>query len=460
MQRHHLAQGRRIRHLGAFFSLVSVPGGVLTAQPLPARAGGSTRRLVTLFVVLAVATVALYVLSFPPELDLDPWDIAKEVSFFLAVLAVYHFARRPDQLLMDVGFLLFLQSLWMEVVDEFTAEPRWMGTGVPAPIGITGIVLLAVATRIGARKRQEEIARHAEAEEALRRSHSTLTAVLEGTPDPVWVKDLAGAYLLANAACTRVMGRPPADIVGKADGELLTADEAHRAQVTDREALESGGTIRFEDATTVGGEPRTFLVSKGVFRDSLGSAIGILGIARDITDRKVVEDRLVHQASHDSLTGLPNRSVLIDRLERELLRARRQPEHLFAVLFIDIDRFKAVNDQRGHVVGDELLIAFTRALDHWLRPGDVIARLGGDEFTVLLPKVDGVEDAVSVAERIHEGLGTPIRLRNESVPMTVSIGVAMSSPSYVRAQDLVRDADSAMYHAKQLGRDRHAVYMD
>ncbi len=435
-------------------------GGVLTAQPQPARESGITPRLALLLVILAVATVALYVFSFPPEPDLDPWDIAKESSFFFAVLAVYHFARRPNQLLMDVGFLLFLQSLWMEVVDEFTAEPRWMGTGVPAPIGIAGIALLAVATRIGTRKRQEEIARHAEAEEALRRSHSTLTAVVEGTPDPVWVKDLTGAYLLANAACARVIGRPVSDIVGKADSDLLTADEARRAEVTDRESLESGGTIRFEDTTTVGGEPRTFLLSKGVFRDSLGNAIGILGIARDITDRKVVEDRLVHQASHDPLTGLPNRSVFIDRLERELLRARRQPEHLFAVLFIDIDRFKLVNDERGHAVGDELLIAFTRALDHWLRPGDVIARLGGDEFTVLLPSVEGVDDAVGVAERIHEGLRAPIRLRAESVPTTVSIGVAMSSPSYVRAQDLVRDADSAMYHAKQLGRDRYAVYMD
>ncbi|MBI1723228.1 MAG: GGDEF domain-containing protein [Gemmatimonadetes bacterium] len=432
----------------------------LSAQPAPVLQAGFSPRIGLLLVVLAVATVILYGVSFPSEPDLDPFDITKEVAFFLAVLILYRYMARAGFSLLDVGFLLFLQSLWMEVVDEFTAEPRWMGTAVPAPIGITGIVVLAVAARIGRKRREEKEARHAESEEALRKSHSTLQAVIEGTPDPVWVKDLEGAYLLANAACIRAIGRPLTDIIGNRDEDLLPADAAARSNESDRDALASGGTIRFEDTVTIGGELRTFLVSKGVVRDTLGNAVGILCIARDITDRKAVEDQLAHQASHDMLTGLPNRALFLERLERALTRARRQPGHVFGVLFLDIDRFKDVNDRYGHAVGDELLVNFTRALNHWLRPGDVIARLSGDEFTVLLPDIAGLDDAVHVAERIRQGLRAPLQLRDEAVATTVSIGVALSSPAYERAEDLVRDADSAMYRAKQMGRDRHAVYAD
>lgn len=430
----------------------------LTSQPAPVPRAGFSPRIGLLLLALAVATVILYAVFFPSEPDLDPFDIAKELAFFLSVLVLYRYTARAGFPLLDVGFLLFLQSLWMEVVDEFAKKPRWMGSTVPALIGITGIVILAVAARMGRKRQQLQAARHAESEEALRKSHSTLQAVIEGTPDPVWVKDLDGAYLLANAACIRAIGRPLTDIIGNRDEDLLPADAAARSNESDRDALAGGGTIRFEDTVTIGGELRTFLVSKGVVRDTLGNAVGILCIARDITDRKAVEDQLAHQASHDMLTGLPNRALFMERLERALTRARRQPGHLFGVLFLDIDRFKDVNDRHGHAVGDELLVNFARALNHWLRPGDVIARLSGDEFTVLLPDIAGLDDAVHVAERIREGLRAPLQLRDEAVATTVSIGVALSSPAYERAEDLVRDADSAMYRAKQMGRDRHAVY--
>jgi diguanylate cyclase (GGDEF)-like protein/PAS domain S-box-containing protein len=344
----------------------------------------------------------------------------------------------------------------MEVIDEFTAEPLWQGTYVPAVFGISGIVLVALGVREAARRRAIESQRRAMAEEALRHSLSTQRAVVESTPDAVWVKGKDGRFLLANSAFARLVGKSEEAIIGRTEPELFAAEPETPGRAFAR-ALESGVADRYEATVAApGDESRTFLVSRSAFKDEHGAAVGVLGIARDISDRKAVEDRLMKQAHHDALTGLANRGSFVEHLTRALGRWQRQPDRQFAVLFLDIDRFKDVNDRYGHAVGDELLIAFSAALRRWLRPDDFLGRLGGDEFTVLLHEVLSEADAAAVAGRITEGLKIPFPLDVGPVGITVSIGVAVSSSELADADMMLRSADAAMYRAKDLARTRQA----
>ena len=172
------------------------------------------------------------------------------------------------------------------------------------------------------------------------------------------------------------------------------------------------------------------------------------GSQTDITDRKV----------HDPLTGLPNRALLLDRLDSALARSRPSRRTTSAVLFLDVDRFKVVNDSLGHIAGDHLLIELARRLETCLRPGDTVARLGGDEFTILLDEIHDVARAEQVAERIHQSLEAAFRVGGQEVFVTVSIGIAVSATGARESEDLLRDADTAMYRAKSQGRGRHEVF--
>lgn len=170
------------------------------------------------------------------------------------------------------------------------------------------------------------------------------------------------------------------------------------------------------------------------------------------------EARLSHEALHDALTGLPNRSLFMDRLARALERARRYNGYGFAVLFLDLDGFKVVNDSLGHALGDRLLIGIAQRLTDGLRAADTVARLGGDEFVILLENVRETADAIAAAERVLQQLAHPFELDESRVFISASIGVVTSSLGHVRADDVLRDADIAMYHAKSLGKARYAVF--
>ncbi|MBE9155954.1 EAL domain-containing protein [Nodosilinea sp. LEGE 06152] len=171
----------------------------------------------------------------------------------------------------------------------------------------------------------------------------------------------------------------------------------------------------------------------------------------DISDRKLAEEELRHQALHDALTGLPNRALFTERLEQAVQRARRYPEQLFAVLFIDLDRFKVINDSLGHLVGDQLLLQIAHILQRHVRASDTVARLGGDEFVILLEHITSLMEAIHVVERIQADVKAPFTLMGHTVFTSVSLGIALASPSYERGEDMLRDADNAMYRAKARG---------
>lgn len=179
---------------------------------------------------------------------------------------------------------------------------------------------------------------------------------------------------------------------------------------------------------------------------------------QDITKRKESEEALLRNAFHDALTGLPNRALFIDHLKLAINRTQRLEGHIYTVLFIDLDRFKLINDSLGHLVGDHLLINIAQKLEQCLRPGDTIARVGGDEFTVLLEDLFDESEAISIANRIQKDLSTPFMIDGREVFTTVSIGVAPSSPGYENPSDILRDADTAMYRAKVLGKNRYEIF--
>ena len=180
-------------------------------------------------------------------------------------------------------------------------------------------------------------------------------------------------------------------------------------------------------------------------------------LQREIEERCKVEQQLIYDALYDGLTGLPNRTLLMDRIDRALHRAKRNP-HLFAVLFIDLDRFKTINDSLGHLVGDQLLVAIAQLLKEDLRTMDTVARLGGDEFVILLDNIHSLQDAIKVGDRLQQRLKMPLNLKNHTIVNSASIGIALSSATYENSSEILRDADIAMYCAKDKGKGRYEIF--
>ncbi len=194
--------------------------------------------------------------------------------------------------------------------------------------------------------------------------------------------------------------------------------------------------------------------------------LSLLGIRLSIAQRQVqlaqervrFQRQLVHDALHDGLTGLPNRQLLVERLRSCIARGTRRPEHRFALLFLDLDRFKLLNDSQGHVAGDRMLRDFAQRLRACVRPSDLVARLGGDEFTVLLEDIHDIRDATRVAARVHHQLTEPFQIGGQEVFSTTSIGIAIGGPHYERPEEILRDADNAMYRAKAQGPGGQAIF--
>ncbi len=200
------------------------------------------------------------------------------------------------------------------------------------------------------------------------------------------------------------------------------------------------------------------LLNISAVHNSFGNVSHLIFQFQDITDRKMEEERLVHSVFHDALTGLPNRALFMDRLHLATERARRRKDQLFAVLFLDLDCFKTVNDSMGHIMGDQLLIQVSRRLRACLRTTDTIARLGGDEFTILLEDLSGELESIRIVERLQSELRRPFNIGSRNILVTASIGLTSSKHKYERAEEILRDADIAMYRAKSSGKASYEVF--
>jgi diguanylate cyclase (GGDEF)-like protein/PAS domain S-box-containing protein len=314
-----------------------------------------------------------------------------------------------------------------------------------------------------ATKKDAEESAGPEAEIArLREEIFLLETLMDNVPDSIYFKDRESRFTRINRYAAERFGvGDPALAVGRTDFDYFTDEHAAAAFRDEQEIIRTGRPLINveEKETRADGSAHWVSTTKLPLRDSDGKIIGTFGISRDISQRKLAEEQLERQAFFDSLTGLPNRALFTNRLQHLFHRARRAPGPLlFAVMYFDLDRFKGINDGLGHSAGDQLLVEIARRLERHMRPSDTLARLGGDEFTVLLEDITSEADATRVADRIHQELATPFVLDGHEVFTSVSLGIALSSSGYERPEEMLRDADTAMYRAKAAGRARHEIF--
>jgi diguanylate cyclase (GGDEF)-like protein/PAS domain S-box-containing protein len=299
-------------------------------------------------------------------------------------------------------------------------------------------------------KAVERVVAQARLEQRLEESEEKYHSIFENAMEGIYQASLDGRLLTANPAMARIFGygSPEEMICAVSDATTqLWVSAEERARYV-RQLQEEGDIAGLETRMKRKDGSMTWVsANMRPLRNSDGDMVGLEGTLEDISEHKRAEERLRYQAFHDSLTGLPNRLLFVDRLEHALARSQRR-ENEIAVLFLDLDKFKVINDSLGHEAGDRLLVAVCKRLQASLRPEDTIARFGGDEFAILLEAAASLSDVVRVADRISEELERPFVLSEREVVIAASIGIALAASSRERPEELLRNADVAMYRAK------------
>ena len=346
-----------------------------------------------------------------------------------------------------------LQTFDVEVVGK---------DGRRIPVEMRSRVVYRGQMPVGVQGIARDVTERRRAEEAVRESEERYALAALGSNDGLWDWDLRENRIFLSARWKQQLGATGSEMGDEPD------EWFDRVHPDDRERLFGDLSLHLEGRTPhletehrvrhLDGSWRWMLVRGAAVRDEAGKAYRLAGSQTDITERKLAEEKLLHDALHDGLTGLPNRSLFMDRLGQALAFQQRRSDYRFAVLFLDLDRFKTVNESLGHMQGDVLLVQVAQRLRAMARPGDTVARLGGDEFALLLGDFTDPEEPQLAAGRAQEALSAPYDLDGTEVFVTASIGVAVGTPEYSRPEELLRDADTAMYRAKDLGRARHAVF--
>jgi diguanylate cyclase (GGDEF)-like protein/PAS domain S-box-containing protein len=343
-------------------------------------------------------------------------------------------------------------------VQQGVDEVFWRKDGTSFPVECMSTPTVEDGRLVGAVVTFRDVTERRQAEEALRRSEELYRTLAEAMQDMIFIIDREGGIRYVNSFAASQFERQPEDIVGRRQQDVFPAEATERHRRSLDLVFDNGEPTYVEELDSF---PRgqvwlgTWLVP---IRDGSGNVTQVMGVSRDITDRKRAEEQLLHDAFHDALTGLPNRALFMDRLGRAVERRKRHHERSLAVLFLDLDGFKVINDSLGHAVGDQLLVGTARRLQTILRSGDTVARLGGDEFGVLLDDLRDAAEASRVSERIQRELAQTFVLSGQEVFVQASIGIALNTTGDERPEDLLRDADTAMYRAKALGKGRYELF--
>ncbi|NTV95472.1 MAG: EAL domain-containing protein [Thiobacillus sp.] len=287
-----------------------------------------------------------------------------------------------------------------------------------------------------------------------------LKTLIQTIPDLVWFKDPEGVYLACNPRFERFFGTSEAAIVGKTDYDFIDRELADFFRANDRKAIDKGGPMVNEELVTFAddGHHEYLETTKTPMFDENGRLVGVLGVGHDISERKEHQKHLEHIAHYDNLTSLPNRVLLADRLRQAMALAHRQ-DKLLAVVYLDLDGFKQVNDNHGHEIGDKLLTLIAGRMKQALREGDTLARMGGDEFVAVLLNLDDRDFCLPILDRVLAAASLPVLTDGLELHVSASVGVTFfPQPEGVDADQLLRQADQAMYLAKQTGKNRYRIF--
>ena len=284
------------------------------------------------------------------------------------------------------------------------------------------------------------------------KSTEFLYNIINSLDDPVYVKDRDFRYVIVNSKLCTALGKRSEDLAGKTDFDLYPEEEAGLFRKTDEFVLRTGQSNINEEEITWQGSIRFVSTKRSLFTKAKTGKKYIVGTMRDITDHKLAEERLAYLATHDALTGLPNRSLFNELLRNALLFAGRN-KHQLAVMLLDLDKFKEVNDLLGHRIGDILLREVSTRLQRLLRKSDTVSRMGGDEFLLLMPEIHQASEADGIAGKIIDAMDEPFFLEKNDIAISFSIGIAVFPDDGSDNETLIRRADMAMYAAKRASRN-------
>ena len=303
-----------------------------------------------------------------------------------------------------------------------------------------------------------------EIENKLEEKYEQLAAIINSMGCAVVVTDTNGCVQIMNPVAENLTGWKQNEAIGKDLTEVFSLIDSEMNEPIEnlaKQAIKADAVLSLpENCTLITQDGKQIPIGDSVapIRDDNGKITGAVLVCQDITKRKHKEAQLLRNAFYDGLTALPNRILFTDRLRQAIERSKRRNNYDFAVLFLDLDGFKAINDRFGHEMGDNLLVAIAKRLESCLRSGDTVARFGGDEFALLLEGIKDVSDATNIAKRIHQSLALPLNFNGYDIICTGSIGIALSGSKHDEPESLLRDADIAMYHAKQQGKARYGIF--